>query len=180
VPLPLTNQLQPITMSAVTTKMTYIRNETGEFVCPHCKITKTRQNTMYYHMKKHTGEMSHVCDVCPKRFIQKSGLQQHMLQAHPKEAAAAGTDVTEYVCPCCDHSCKMKANLVIHIARKHGSGWIPGIATSGGATCSNCDRSFSSPTAYYYHAAACFCGLAPAPLAEFLATAISIKHSATV
>lgn len=149
----------------------YIRNAAGEFVCPHCGVTKARQNTMYYHMKKHTGEMSHVCGVCSKGFIQKSGLDQHMLQAHPTEAAAAGTDVTEYDCPCCDHSCRMKANLVIHIARKHGDGWIPTVPTAGGATCERCDRSFSSPTAYYYHAAACFCEKAPVAIAEFLAVA---------
>ncbi len=94
-----------------------------------------------------------------------------MLQAHPKEAAAAGTDVTEYACPCCDHTCKMKANLVIHIARKHGDGWIPSVPTVGGATCSGCDRNFSSPTAYYYHAAACFYEKAPEAIAEFLAIA---------
>jgi hypothetical protein len=147
-----------------TAKTLYIRNAAGEFVCPHCGITKARQNTMYYHMKKHTGEMSHICGVCSKGFIQKSGLDQHMLQAH-------STGVTEYECPCCDHSCKMKANLVIHIARKHGDGWIPTVPTAGGAICTGCERSFSSPTAYYYHAAACFCAKAPTTIAEFLAVA---------
>jgi hypothetical protein len=153
-------------------KTTYIRNAAGEFVCPHCGVTKARQNTMYYHMKKHTGEMSHFCGVCSKGFIQKSGLDQHMLQAHPTEAAAAGADVSLYACPCCDHSSKMKANLVIHIARKHGGGWIPDVPTSGGSTCSGCDRCFSSPTAYYYHAATCFSAKAPATIAEFLKSAV--------
>ena len=173
-----------VTKKVAATKTTYIRNEIGEFVCPHCGVTKARQNTMYYHMKKHTGEMSHFYSVCDKGFIQKSGLDQHMLQAHPKEAAAAGTDVTEYDCPCCDHSCRMKANLVIHIARKHGDGWIPSVPTAGGATCAGCDRSFSSPTAYYYHAATCFCEKAPEAIAEFLVMAgagsATHKHPITV
>jgi hypothetical protein len=179
------SQLQLNTMSVVasnttSTKMIYIRNEKGEFVCPDCGVTKARQNTMYYHMKKHTGEMSHFCGVCAKGFIQKSGLQQHMLQAHPTVAAAAGTDVTEFECPCCDHSCKMKANLVIHIARKHGAGWIPDVPTSGGAICSGCDRSFASPTAYYYHAATCFAAKAPATITDFLGVATPAKAATPV
>lgn len=154
--------------------MTYIRNAAGEFVCPHCGITKARQNTMFYHMKKHAGDLSHVCGVCSKGFIQKSGLDQHMLQAHSSEIAGAG--VVEHSCPCCDHSCKMKANLLIHIARKHGDGWVPSVPTASGATCTGCERTFASPTAYYYHAAACFADKAPVAIAGFLT--IAFKHAA--
>lgn len=173
--------VQRIKMSVVTLSkptIIYIRNEKGEFVCPDCGVIKARQNTMYYHMKKHTGEMSHFCGVCAKGFIQKSGLQQHMLQAHPCAAAAAGADVTGYNCPCCDHSCKMKANLIIHIARKHGETWIPHMSTVTGGICSGCDRNFSSATAYYYHAATCFIDKAPAPIAKFL-DAATAKATAT-
>lgn len=159
-------------MSVSVSKTIYIRNAAGEFVCPHCGITKARQNTMFYHMKKHAGDLSHVCTVCSKGFIQKSGLDQHMLQAH--SSAVAG--VIEHSCPCCDHSCKMKANLLIHIARKHGDGWVPSAPTTGGATCTGCARSFASPTAYFYHATACFGAKAPEPIAAFLA--IASKHVA--
>jgi hypothetical protein len=153
-------------MTVTATKMTYLRNAAGEFVCPDCGITKKRQNTMFYHMKKHAGELSHVCSVCSKGFIQKSGLQQHMVQAHPEAAAAAGCAVTEYACPCCDHTCRVKSNLFIHIARKHGSGWVP--AASGATTCSCCAREFSSATAYYYHAVFCFADVAPAAVVKGL------------
>jgi general transcription factor IIIA len=131
-----------------TPRMTYTKNERGEFVCPHCGETKARQNTMFYHMRKHTGEMPYVCSVCSKGFIQKSGLQQHLIQAHPKEAPSP-----EWHCPCCDHASKMKANLMIHIARKHCEEWIP---AQGEAGCSKCKKTFSSGTAYYYHAIHCF------------------------
>ena len=132
-----------------TVKMTYTRNETGAFVCPDCGIVKERQNTMFYHMKKHAGVLDHICAEpgCGKAFIQKAGLQQHMMQAHP----AAGA--TLWNCPCCDHTCKMKANLIIHIGRRHGAGWIPP-AEEG--TCTGCKKQFSSATAYYYHAVQCF------------------------
>jgi hypothetical protein len=47
----------------------------------------------------------------------------------------------------------MKANLIIHIGRRHGAGWIPPIEESG---CTGCNKQFSSATAYYYHAVQCF------------------------
>jgi len=126
-------------------KATYIRTADGGFQCPFCDITKDRQNTMFYHMKKHTGDMKYVCSVpgCDRKFIQKSGLDQHTAQAHPVG------DHEMWGCPCCDHSCRMKANMQIHIARMH----LP-VETDTGA-CPKCDKCFSSATAYYYHAYSC-------------------------
>ena len=147
-------------------KMTYIRNAEGGFVCPECGEIKARQNTMFYHMKKHAGDAArmHVCKEpgCGKAFIQKSGLQQHMMQTHPAEGQAPS-----WKCPAagCDHVCRMKANLIIHIGRKHGGGWIPPMDTTCSA-CSGCKKPFASPTAYYYHAATCF--TAPAVFAGIL------------
>ena len=135
------------------TKMTYIRNADGHFVCPDCGEIKTRQNTMFYHMKKHAGVASHVCKEpgCGKAFIQKSGLQQHMTQTHPDEGEAPA-----WSCPAegCDHVCRMKANLIIHIGRKHGDSWIPELSDTG--SCTGCKKTFASPTAYFYHAVQCF------------------------
>lgn len=132
-------------------KFVYHKNEKGEFVCPDCGVTKARQNTMFYHMKKHAGDKSYVCNVCSKGFIQKSGLVQHMLQAH-----AAPDSPPAFACPCCDHTAKMKANLLIHIGRKHSDGWIPAVDGAGACACAGCKREFSSATAYYYHAVQCF------------------------
>lgn len=156
------------TVDTKTVKMTYLRNEKGEFVCPDCGVTKTRQNTMFYHMKKHAGILNHVCGVCSKGFIQKSGLVQHMIQAHPDEAATVGVIAPELSCPCCDHTCRVKSNLQIHIARKHGCGWVPPV--TGAATCTGCSKAFSSATAYYYHATTCFRGSAPPEISLALDT----------
>ena len=147
---------QVISRMATGVKLTYLKNEDGHFVCPECAVVKTRQNTMHYHMKKHAGVYEHVCE-CGKAFMHKSGLQQHMLQAHP------APDAIVWDCPCCPHTSKMKANLVIHIGRKHGAGWIPPFTESG---CSGCKKTFSSVTAYYYHAVKCF--TPPPALAEGL------------
>jgi len=150
-------------------KMTYVRNDAGHFVCPECGEIKARQNTMFYHMKKHSGEeaRTHVCTEpgCGKAFIQKSGLQQHMIQTHPVEGQEPA-----WSCPAagCDHICRMKANLIIHIGRKHGDGWIPPLA-DGTNGCTGCKRVFASPTAYYYHAVTCF--TAPAIFDDILNTA---------
>ena len=160
-------------MTAVATTSKYLKNEAGEFVCPHCGETKARQNTMFYHLKKHTGEMKYVCSVpgCDRKFIQKSGLTQHMAQAHPEGKP-------EWGCPCCAHTCRMKANMTIHIARMHGEG-IPPAASSGATACVVCDRSFASATAYYYHVGACFGSPLPAPVSLVSAAPKEVVAEAT-
>ena len=143
----------PTTDDAATTvcKTKYLKNAQGLFVCPHCDQTKERQNTMFYHMKKHTGELKWACDEpgCGKSFVQKSGLTQHNLQVHRAENGTGG-----FACPCCEHRTPMKANMVIHIARKHCGTTVP--AMTGACVCPSCQKSFASATAYYYHAAGCF------------------------
>ena len=150
--------------------MNYIRTTEGHFLCPEpgCGAIKKRQNTMHYHMKKHAGDMTHACDVpgCGAAFIQKSGLDQHRAQKHSETVA--------WACPCCDHASKMKANLIIHIGRKHGAGWIPSLDKTG--VCSGCcQKTFESVTAYYYHAVTCF--TAPDEMLDKLAL---ITSTATV
>ena len=48
----------------------YLKNDMGHFVCPNCGITKERQNTMHYHMKRCTGN-GHKCAHCDSEFIQQ-------------------------------------------------------------------------------------------------------------
>ena len=136
-------------------KTKYHRNEAGQFVCPECDKVTDRQNTMFYHLKKHAGDLSYKCTEvgCDRAFIQKSGLQQHVAQAHPNIKDANNPYSNQiYSCtePGCEHTSRMKANLLIHIARKH-SPWIPAYSS----ICTGCVKSFASATAYYYHATTC-------------------------
>jgi hypothetical protein len=139
----------------------YIQNEAKQFICPHCDKTTNRQNTMFYHIeKKHTEMKKHQCTECTKGFVNKSGLQTHMAQVHPHVQDESNPYLKiSWSCPCCDHTCRMKANMAIHIARKHGSTWIPPYSPS----CGNCKKEVGSPTAYYYHAIQC---LTPPPEME--------------
>ena len=76
--------------------------------------------------------------------------------------STTGTDIA---CPCCDHRPKNKANLLIHIGRKHGAGWIPDMGTS----CVGCKKELTSSTAYYYHAVKCYLDKAPESVIKLLA-----------
>jgi hypothetical protein len=149
------------------TKKDYIRDEEGNYLCPHCPKKTVRQNTMFYHLEKHSGETKHNCTICSKGFIQKSGLQQHMAQTHPEVEDPTNPYLKqEWSCPCCEHKCRMKANMLIHIARKHAQKWIP-YYTNTTTTCSGCTKAFASPSAYYYHSMQCL------PVPEDMATVLS-------
>ncbi len=143
------------------TSIVYIKNDAGEFACPFddCDFTTSKQNTMHYHQKKHTGEKSHVCTVCTKDFVQKSGLDQHMAQVH-RDVADPGNIYADisWTCPCCSHTCKMKNNMRMHITRKHCTSWVPPMKDG---SCTGCNKGFKSAPSYYYHAATCFAAAMP-------------------
>jgi hypothetical protein len=63
----------------------YTKNDSGLFVCTHkgCNKTAARQNTMYYHVKRHMNEFAFTCGDCNKGFIQKSAFLHHMAAVHP-------------------------------------------------------------------------------------------------
>ena len=143
----------------------YTMNAEGLFVCPHCGETKARKNTMFYHIKKHVGALDYPCPEpgCGKAYVQKSAMDQHRLQAHPAVAAA---ERRYWGCPCCDLVSHVKANVVIHIGRMHGDPWIPATGAVSGE-CPGCHKAMASPTAYFYHAMACFAvPLDPVPVAS--------------
>jgi hypothetical protein len=148
----------------------YVRNDNGEFVCQHkdCGKTFAKQNTMYYHVKRHCAldqkSFAHTCAECKMGFIQKSAFLHHMAAIHPNTIDVALTSDTkktiknpyiglEFKCPCCEVTTRTKANALVHYARLHAKDWIPSYDKEKG--CSECDKKFSSIAAYLYHCTGC-------------------------
>jgi uncharacterized Zn-finger protein len=134
----------------------YIRNEQGLFVCPHCKVTKTRQNTMHYHLKKHEGKLPFQCNLCKKEFQFQQTLDLHRLAKHSNETKEK---VHKHKCPFtnCPFQSLTEGNLRIHFLRKHCSDAIQNIlqVSNDKFQCTACKKSFQSSTAFHYHAASC-------------------------
>lgn len=123
-------------------------------MCPECGETKARANTMDYHFQRnHTKERRYACTAegCDKKFIQKSELTQHERHVH-------STDETPKMqCPFCEHSCTTKGNMITHIGRIHGKGWVTEIKGSVGPfTCTECKKELNSSTTYFNHAVRCY------------------------
>lgn len=153
----------------------YTKNNAGEFVCPHCGVTKTRQNTMYYHMRKHETELPHKCTSCPMQFIQRQSLELHIQAKHsasvqiiapPKtlrEALQARTEVAAitarpiFKCPseCCSFSALSKGNCRIHYFRVHYATDSNSYFDKSKTSCTLCLSEFSSSTHFYYHIGPC-------------------------
>lgn len=149
--------------SDVTTSGTqYIRLENGHFQCPHCPKVCSKQNTMYYHIKKtHDRDFRFECTHCVKapKFVQKSAYLQHIAVCHP-EIAEENSEANPYAgvswgCahPDCTHTTKTKANILVHFARTHCKDWIP--AFTKDISCKQCTKTFASSTAYFYHSISC-------------------------
>jgi len=156
----------------------YVRNEAGEYLCPHCPFTAKAKNpsTMHYHLKAHSGETKYACTQCDKKFIQKSGLTQHMAQVHVDDGCSNSDTQkkiqTCWTCTLCQHVAKTKANMMIHIGRIHGKGWIPPLNDG----CSKCSKKFNSAGAYFYHATTCF---EPTPEVATAIAAVAAVATAT-
>lgn len=150
----------------------YVKNKDGEFVCQHqgCSKCFKRQNTMYYHMKRHTKDYTYVCAGCDMGFLQKSAYLHHMAAIHAenKEVELKSTDNTidikvknPYVgmcfkCPVkdCPFETRTKANALVHYARLHSKDWIPSYNKEA-SSCPHCKKAFASAAAYLYHATGC-------------------------
>ena len=137
---------------------TYVKNDNGEFICPHCKFTSKAQNTMHYHLAKHEGKLPHPCKHCDMRFPQKGVLDIHMKLQHP----AALEKKEMFACPCdgCGYQDIRKGNRLIHFLRVHLKDLTEKLktkTTDEGCVvgCTGCNKSFKSNTMFYYHAHTC-------------------------
>jgi transcription elongation factor Elf1 len=165
----LDNPIMPSSLpTAANSKSKYIRNQNGDYACPHCNKISPNQNTMYYHIKKqHSQDLPYQCSRCTNapKFLQRSSYLHHMATIHSddlklkeKEAALVGESnpyaESSFSCPSCDHKTHTKANIQIHFARLHCKEWIPSFTKD--EACEGCNRTFRSSSAYLYHSMTCF------------------------
>lgn len=141
----------------------YIKDEDGNFVCPYpnCTFTKKNQSTLHYHMKKHEDELTHICKICKKGFLQKQNLDLHIRSKHPELLKQTDTDTKTFNCPFdnCDFTAITKGNCIIHCLRVHFQDEINNIMIKDNETktihCNECEKEFSSSCAFYYHCKNC-------------------------
>jgi transcription elongation factor Elf1 len=150
------------TSSAKSSHIEYnpVKDEEGRilyFLCPVCGIAKNKQNTMYYHVKKHLEEKDFKCGSCDKAFLNKQGLETHMAARHP----ATSTAKRDYECPFedCTFSSTTKGNVRTHCMRKHFSEECSALlerdSDTGSVSCDACKDRFKSLPAFFYHAIRC-------------------------
>jgi len=146
----------------------YVKNKEEEFVCQHkgCTFVSKQQNTMCYHMKRHNSDFKFTCKEtgCNNMgFIQKSAYLHHMAAKHPTlKEVTLGTDEKivnpylnkVYTCSVCNHTCRTKANALVHYARLHSSDWIPSF-NKDSPDCPSCKKGFQSIASYLYHCTGC-------------------------
>jgi len=135
----------------------YIRNEIGEFICPHCQIIEKNQSTMHYHMKKHEGGLPHECKHCKHRFLHLGILNLHLAAKHADKEK--DLEQERFKCPhdCCEFSSLTKANRRVHYFRVHMKDIIAKNIEKNDDkyTCKACNKELNSQTSMYYHIGAC-------------------------
>ena len=126
-----------------------------------CDVVKKNQNTMFYHYKKHAGDLPHACKECNMRFLHNSILVLHIASKHPTDDTRLSAKV--FTCPekGCDYSAATKANRRIHYIRSHLKDVVDQITSkevddkSNKYICMCCKIKMNSQTALYYHIGNC-------------------------
>jgi hypothetical protein len=108
-------------------------------------------------MKKHLEEKDFKCNQCQKAFLNKQGLEVHKAARHPATAPVKGG----FECPFegCSFISPTKGNVRTHCMRKHFAVETNALLERDTETntlgCTVCTETFSSPTAFFYHAIRC-------------------------
>lgn len=129
----------------------YQKNAAGDYVCPHCGVTKERQNTMHYHLKRHEDHLPFQCGVCKKEFLHASVLALHKAARHPpteredRASNPSSAGPKTYACPSCKFHTLTRANCIIHYVRRHCN------VLALGTNCPTCQKAYNSRTALIYH-----------------------------
>lgn len=104
------------------------------FQCPHCGQELRSFWNLKEHIHIHTGEKSHTCTICQKKFRFKTRLQTHYKSVHENSR--------KYKCVYCGHSFNEKSNLTVHLRIHTGEKKY---------ICEQCGASFAQWAGLYYH-----------------------------
>ena len=156
------------TISIESTKMVYIRNEQGHYVCPVCDTVKVKQNTMHYHMIKCQlkrtpieDRPSHACEFCVAAppFLTADALGLHLARMSNR-SGHPDIDVKDIECPfneCTFHDMN-RGNVRTHCMRKHLTREVKALLErneNNQVVCTNCHVIFKSLGSFYYHSIGC-------------------------
>ena len=145
-------------------RLKYIRNADGHFVCPTCNIVKQNQSTMHYHMRKHANKTPFECRFCKKGFLQRTAMDLHIRSRHEDmltDEASISTPKQSFACPFkgCKVQSLTKGNLRTHCMRTHLQDESEHICIEDESAkefqCIECEKTFKSKTAFYYHCHGC-------------------------
>ncbi|RZB49883.1 zinc finger protein OZF-like, partial [Asbolus verrucosus] len=130
--------------------------------CKECGKSLYSSYTYVCHMRIHTGERPHACDLCGKRFRVNQGLVRHLRETHQgmrdfpcdlcgrmfatrrsaEEHRRIHTNERPHMCDLCGKSFKQKASLFIH-RRAHENSYA--------FKCSSCDKGFHTQRLLMVH-----------------------------
>jgi len=111
-------------------------------------------------MKKHEEQLSNVCKICKKGFLQKQTLDLHIQSKHPETIKT--TEKKKFKCPFddCTFTSLTKGNCVIHCLRIHFQEEMEEMMLVDPDTktieCNECNEEFHSSCSFYYHTKDCF------------------------
>ena len=155
--------------SMESTKMSYIRNEKGHYVCPECGGIKAKQNTMHYHMTKCRQKskpveerQAHLCEHCVASppFLTADALGMHLARMAGRSGHPDMDTVKDVECPFngCEFHDVNKGNVRMHCMRKHLTAEVKALLErdeNNQAVCTNCHTTFKSLGSFYYHSIGC-------------------------
>ena len=134
----------------------YTKNSEGEYICPHCNVTKKNQSTMHMHYKaNHDGALKHKCRSCTYESATKQGLDNHINAKHPENAE----NIKQFSCPNegCNFESLTKGGLRSHYLLRHLSKEVNKYLGKNetGIQCTGCGNEFASKPSFVYHLVGC-------------------------
>ena len=96
------------------------------YLCTHCNKSCDRPSDLEKHMRVHTGEKPFQCQICDKKFADRSLFLKHTRTHKVNDETQA------FVCGICDKKFQVEGNLEKHLK----------VHTTASYACSSCGKKF--------------------------------------